>query len=207
MSMEKSNPLVDAARSYFLSIPWGNELITAPGTAIFNHLPRGSKENSRDKWSITTLGKDANCILHSLTIYKTPSERLDHPSYREYTPDAAIPEATTLYALGDGTNGWPGYCHGGFLATMIDDSAVALFAVGEGKWDAYNYHTPEVQGLTTGMNIRYKAPARAPGILIAKARYKEKTGRKLTVAVEISDQEGKVVTTGEILWADIRMKL
>lgn len=202
--MAKVNPAIDKAVSYFSEIPWCSALINAPDTKIFRHLPRGPRDNARDKFSVETLGGPANnCILHHVSFYKTPRRMADDPPYEPYTSNAEVPEVTTLYAVGDGATGWPGIAHGGLQAYMIDETAVALMAISMNSWDAYSYETHEVKGLTTDLSVRFRSACKIPGILRCHARYKATKGNRIFVSVTIQNEDGTVAATGEITWINM----
>ncbi|KAF2097815.1 hypothetical protein NA57DRAFT_56998 [Rhizodiscina lignyota] len=183
---------------YFSQIPWCASLINAPGMTIFRHRPRGSLVNPRDRFTITTLGKTAQCILHHLTIYKEPPPRTQSAHSVPYSPRARIPEVTTFYELGEGSNGWVNIVHGGLQATLMDETAVELVTASEEKWDAYGYESHIVSGVTAGMNIRYLAAAKTPGIFAVTAKYGERDGKKVTIHVMIKDASGTAVAKGEL---------
>jgi acyl-coenzyme A thioesterase PaaI-like protein len=198
--MARENRTIDAAIEYFSRIPWCAALIDSPNITFFRHLPRGNPANARDKFTVDTLGPQTNTILHYASFYKTPSTVAPGRPYRPFTAEAEIPELTTLYAVGDGATGWPGYAHGGLLSYMVDETAVALMAASQKVWDAYGYATHEVAGVTTDLSVRFRAPATVPGVFRSVARYKGVKGRRATIEVTISKEDGTVVATGEATW-------
>ena len=70
-------------------------------------MPKASKE---DSFFAETLGT-SRTIRHCLTLQ--PSVARD--------ADVLVKEVRTIMELGDGVNGHPEICHGGFVATMMDE--------------------------------------------------------------------------------------
>jgi acyl-coenzyme A thioesterase PaaI-like protein len=198
--MAQENPTIDEAVAYFSAIPWCARLIRAPDVTIFRHLPRGNTRNSRDRFGMHTLGKETDCISHFVSIYKTPSKTPPSQPYRPYTSQAEIPEITTFYAVGKGATGWVGYAHGGLLAFMVDETGVALLAASVKEWDCYSYEKDTVAGLTTDLSIRFRTPAKIPGVLRSTARYKRVKGRRIVLDVTIQNEDDSIAAVGEVSW-------
>jgi acyl-coenzyme A thioesterase PaaI-like protein len=78
--------------------------------------------------------------------------------------------------------GPPGYAHGGILATALDE-AMALLV-----------HSVGVHALTTGLEIRLRAPAPVGAFVDVVAVLESREGRRLEVQAEASS-EGKQVAT------------
>lgn len=81
--------------------------------------------------------------------------------------------------------GPPGYCHGGFIAAILDES------MGTCCW---------LNGLlvmTAKMELRCKTKLPINNEYIATAHIKSMKGRKITSAAEITDSSGKVYAVAE----------
>jgi hypothetical protein len=66
---------------------------------------------TEDSFFAETLGTDRT-IRHCLTL---------RPRREERDGEAAFREVRTIMELGSGLNGHPNICHGGFVATMLDE--------------------------------------------------------------------------------------
>jgi acyl-coenzyme A thioesterase PaaI-like protein len=78
--------------------------------------------------------------------------------------------------------GPPGYAHGGIVATALDE-AMALLVHGQG-----------LHALTTGLEIRLRAPARVGSFLDLEARVEERQGRRIELTATASSEGVQVAT-------------
>lgn len=78
--------------------------------------------------------------------------------------------------------GPPGYAHGGILAAALDE-AMALLIHGQG-----------IHALTTGLEIRLRAPAPVGAFLDVEARLDERQGRRLELSATASSGGADVAT-------------
>jgi acyl-coenzyme A thioesterase PaaI-like protein len=78
--------------------------------------------------------------------------------------------------------GPPGYAHGGILATALDE-AMALLV-----------HAQGVHALTTGLDVRLRAPAPVGAFVDVVARFEERSGRRLEVSCVASSDGTEVAT-------------
>src|SRR5258708_22954040 len=90
--------------------------------------------------------------------------------------------------------GPPGYCHGGIIATILDDAMSKL-----NKLRA-------VSAATSQLKIEYLRPVRLHVPLQVEAREMSKRGRRLTHAAEIRDQKGAVLARGRGIFVIIDPK-
>jgi acyl-coenzyme A thioesterase PaaI-like protein len=86
--------------------------------------------------------------------------------------------------------GPPGYAHGGILATALDE-AMALLV-----------HAQGVHALTTGLEIRLRAPAPIGKFVDVVARLEERAGRRLEVAC-VASSDGTEVATARGTFVEI----
>lgn len=81
---------------------------------------------------------------------------------------------------GEGVMGAPGFCHGGLISTILDES------MGTCCW--WNGHMV----MTVNIDIRYKAKIPIHHEYICSAKIKTVRGRRIFTEGEILDQQGKV---------------
>jgi len=99
----------DEDLAYFKSIPWCASLINDDSYTITPTWSREPKKSSEDLLFGETLHTDRT-ISACLSLYKKPAPL-----------DRQIEEVKTLLALNAGVNGYPNVCHGGVVATMLDE--------------------------------------------------------------------------------------
>ena len=90
-----------------------------------------------------------------------------------------------------GFEGYPGVVHGGIQATLADEIA---------GW--YLHAVAGVAGVTKEINVKYHAPARTKdGPFRIEARAKAFETRRADIAVSITGNGGKLLTTAECRYA------
>jgi uncharacterized protein (TIGR00369 family) len=85
------------------------------------------------------------------------------------------------FRLGKRYTGPPGHCHGGIIATILDDAM--------GKQNKLR----DVLAMTSQMTVEYLKPVPLHKPLRVESRELSKRGRRLTHAAEIIDQKGTVL--------------
>ncbi|KAJ4412304.1 hypothetical protein N0V91_000775 [Didymella pomorum] len=178
------------------AIPWAAKLINDKRWTPTKSSNRSAKPTGEDSFFAETLGTDRT-IRTMLTL---------RPS-KEEEGDQAYKELLVILELGDGLNGYPQVLHGGFAATLLDETCGGLIQLNVfekvkklGSQHAMNY-------LTAYLNTVYKKPVPVPGPLLCTAKIERQEGRKLFVRATVEDGEGTVYTTGECLFIEMRPKL
>jgi thioesterase superfamily protein 4 len=100
----------DASISSLESISWVARLINDPKwtqTQTGSRLPKASTEDSFFAETLATERTIRSCLT-----LRTTQESNDDLPYKEIV---------TIVELGDGLNGFPKLCHGGMLATLLDE--------------------------------------------------------------------------------------
>ena len=110
--------MASADELYFRKIPWCANLIDDPAWMPCNTSSRQAKGSTEDSFLAETLKSDR-------TIRKLLS--MHRKAAAEGSP--AIQEVRTLIDLGNGVNGHPNICHGGFVATMLDEAIGILLTL------------------------------------------------------------------------------
>lgn len=100
----------DTAIARLSGTPWCAALINDPAWTPTRTASRVPKPTSEDSFFAETLGTPRT-IRSCLTL--RPKEKAEG--------DMAFREVRTIMELGDGLNGHPRICHGGFVATMLDE--------------------------------------------------------------------------------------
>ena len=113
--------MASADELHFRKIPWCANLINDPAWTSCNTSSRQAKGSTEDSFFAETLKSDR-------TIRKLLS--MHRKSAAEGSP--AIQEVRTLMDLGNGVNGHPDICHGGFVATMLDEVIGVLLTLNLG---------------------------------------------------------------------------
>jgi uncharacterized protein (TIGR00369 family) len=85
------------------------------------------------------------------------------------------------FRLGKRYTGPPGHCHGGIIATILDDAM--------GKQNKLR----DVLAMTANMTVEYLKPVPLHKPLRVESRELSKRGRRLTHAAEIIDEQGTVL--------------
>ena len=85
------------------------------------------------------------------------------------------------FRLGKRYTGPPGYCHGGIIATILDDAMSKLSKL------------REVVAATSRMTVEYLRPVPLHKPLRVESRDLGKRGRRLTRVAEIVDENGTVL--------------
>ncbi len=78
--------------------------------------------------------------------------------------------------------GPPGYAHGGIVATAVDEAMSLLI------------HAQGIHALTTGLDVRLRAPAPVGAFVDVEARIDERDGRKLTLSATAASEGVEVAT-------------
>jgi thioesterase superfamily protein 4 len=102
--------MADAISERLALIPWVSALLNNPKWTRTRTSSRDPKPSGEDSFFAETLSTDRT-IRACLTFRPTELAEGDLP-YREIV---------TIIDLGDGLNGYPQTCHGGMLATLLDE--------------------------------------------------------------------------------------
>ena len=88
------------------------------------------------------------------------------------------------FRLGKRYTGPPGYCHGGIIATILDDAMSKLCKL------------RQVIAVTSKMTVEYIKPVPLNQPLRVESRELSKRGRRLTHVAEIFDASGNLLARG-----------
>lgn len=115
-SCRPNSGIMSTATTHFSAIPWCKELIEDEAWTPTRTASRVPKSSSEDSFFAETLQTDRT-IRHCLSLRPTNPEH----DFQTRGHGPAYKEIRTIIELGNGLNGHPNICHGGFVATLLDE--------------------------------------------------------------------------------------
>jgi len=182
-----------ADRGDFTVVPWCAELINDPEFVPSITYSRIPKKSTEDSFFAETLATDRT-IRECLTIHSRPNPDLEVP----------IQEVRTFLNLGSGVNGYPNVCHGGFVATMLDEVMGVLLTVNQLWIKDHRGGREHIMQMTAFLNIKFKQPVRTPQIVLTTAKISKLEPRKWYITGTIEDSNRQILSTGEALFVEAR---
>jgi thioesterase superfamily protein 4 len=177
----------------FNDIPWCAELIKDPSFEYSPTYSRQPKDSGEDSFFAETLRTDRT-IRRCLSVNSLPNPNLNPP----------IREVRTFLELGSGLNGYPNVCHGGFVATMLDEVMGVLLTVNQ-QWMKQHRGAGEyITQMTVSLNIKYRRPVKTPGIILAVAKVIKTEPRKWWIRATIEDSRRTELAIGEALFIEAK---
>ena len=181
--------MVNRDLAYFESIPWCATLLNDPKYVIMPTHCREPQAGGMHSLFAETLKTDRT-ISACLSLYKKPA-----------ASDARIEETKTLLAIGSGVNGYAHICHGGIVATVLDEAMGILDLAIKDREDevirAAGGLAERVATFTVELVVKYLKPVTTPQIVCATARISKIQGRKFWMKATIEDKSGIVLAMGE----------
>jgi acyl-coenzyme A thioesterase PaaI-like protein len=195
--------------AYFRSVPWcAARLDSAPGPVTYWQPPwEGADADVKrhgDAFFATTLNTELT-IPHSLFFFSLSSpsphaKLLPLPSPPQ--PDALVPELLSFLHIESGIGGFPGYAHGGFVCTLLDEITGLLCTLNRARGAL-----DRRPSMTGNLNTSFLKPVRAPSIVLARARIARIDGRKTWVEGWLEDESAEVLARAEVLFITLKGKL
>lgn len=168
-------------------IPWCSELLNDKNLTAYISPSRRIKPDGADKLFNSTLNTKST-IAEYVALYQQPQNQ-----------DAPIKELKAILTLGSDVNGFPNICHGGIVATLLDEVMGELINVN------LKHRTIKRTSYMTGyLNTSYKGKVTTPGTYLVVARMSKVDGRKLFISATVEDGKGSVLTKGEGLFIGLR---
>lgn len=168
-------------------IPWCAELLNDRRLTAYVSLSRRVKPDGTDKLFGSTLNTKTT-IAEYVALYQEPQSQ-----------DRPIMELKGILALGSDVNGFPNVCHGGIVATLLDEVMGELITVN------LKHRTIRRTSYMTGyLNTSYKGKVTTPGTYLVVARITKMDGRKLFISATVENGEGSVLAKGEALFIGLR---
>lgn len=171
-------------QEYFHSIPWCAKLLDNRDLVITATPSRQYKESTEDAMFAETLKTD-DTIKACLSFYKQPPFEARH-----------VDEVNMLLSLGYRVNGYPHLCHGGVVATIVDEVMGNLLTVNKNMTNA------AIRGanVTAYLNITYLKPVATPQVVLLTAKFREIKARKYYIDASVKDGGGAFLAKAEALW-------
>ncbi|ETS84834.1 hypothetical protein PFICI_02859 [Pestalotiopsis fici W106-1] len=197
--MVSSTPLGTAesrSAAYFEAIPWcAARLRSASDPVTYWPVPwdRDGATKFGDRFFSTTLSTELT-IPHFVFFHATPD-----PSTPE---NALLPELQAFLHLESGIGGYPGYAHGGFVCTVLDEITGLICTLNRTRGALFR--GPAMTGY---LNTRFLKPVKAPGLVLARARITKYEGRKAWVRGWLEDETGTVLAEGEAVFINLKNRL
>ena len=180
--------------AHFLAIPWCAAHLRPPSTPPNQHpktlepLSRVPKPDTTEDNLFAVTLSSGTTISHFLLFHRAPAaagERID--------------ELSALLTLQDGLNGFPGVCHGGVVAAVLDEVVGQLTPLNRaalgGAGDIY---------MTVDLRTRFRRPVRTPCSVLVVARLLRVEGRKVFIAAEMTGEDGLVLASAEAVFVRIQ---
>jgi acyl-coenzyme A thioesterase PaaI-like protein len=181
---------------YFRSIPWCAALIDDEKYAITSTNFRVPKESTENLLFRETLKSDRT-ISACLSFYKKPAA-VDQP----------IEEVHSLLLLNAGVNGHAHVCHGGVVATVVDEIMslhLILNKDREAEVARKEGRVPlRVPTVTAELNVTYIKPVVTPQTIWVTARISKIDGRKIWLNATVKDGSGTILATAGSLFLRAR---
>lgn len=180
-------PPTESTIANLRKIPWCAKLLSDKDLAAYISPSRRLKPDGADKlWCLTLNSKTT--IAEYVALYTPPQ-----------TADAPIAELKAILTLGSDLNGFPDICHGGMIATILDEVMGELINVN------LKHRTIKRTSYMTGyLNTSYNGKVVTPGSILVVARLDKISGRKLFISATVEDGKGTVLTKGEALFIGLR---
>jgi acyl-coenzyme A thioesterase PaaI-like protein len=175
--------------SYFKSVPWCAAIIKDPKYTTSPTITRLPKPSGEDAFFAKTL-QTPDTIKRLLTINSVPDPLRDPP----------IQEVFVFFEVGSGVNGYPNTCHGGFVATMLDEVMGIVLNVIQLYENSESGRNDSISHMTAYLNTTYLAPVPTPSIILATAKVAKVDGRKMWINGTLEDSQRRVMARSESLY-------
>ncbi|KAK5229920.1 hypothetical protein LTR72_001454 [Exophiala xenobiotica] len=181
--MSNKDPDAEVEVDVFQSIPWCQSLLQDPDYEIEPTASRIYKHNTREDALLAETLKTDDTIKGWVSLYRRPTQS-----------QPLKDEVRTLLSLSPGLNGYPRVCHGGIVATILDEVLSILVSVCR---RAQGQHGDNV---TAYLNVTYVKPVPTPGVLLVKGKIHKIERRKNFADGEIVNEQGVVLAKAEGLF-------
>lgn len=171
-------------------IPWCDRLLRDESLVLTVPTGRQIKRSREDAAFAYTFNTKDTIPLY-VALY--------HPPRQEGTP---IDEVKGILQLGGGLNGFPDVCHGGIVATILDEVMGELINV-----NLKHRAILRTSYMTAYINTTYLKPVSTPATVLARARIGRFEGKKLYISSTIEDGQGTVLAKAESLFIGLNRKV
>ncbi|WEW60264.1 hypothetical protein PRK78_005749 [Emydomyces testavorans] len=170
-------------------MPWCSALLSDPRYAITSTESRTPKATTEDALFAETLNT-AKTISACLSFYKKPAN-----------PREPIAEVRTLLSIESGLNGYPHVCHGGIIATVLDEGMGLLLSLNKDREEeaarASGRSVQRPATVTAELTVRYLKPVVTPQTICVIVELARVQGRKIWLQGTIKDYLGTAMVKAE----------
>ena len=172
---------MDPDQHCFQSIPWCIKFRRNSTTSSLLASSQQYKDSTEDALFAETLKND-EIVRAFLSFYRRPALGV-----------ARIEEVHTLLSLGCRLNGYPHLCHGGIVATIMDEVMGTLLVMNKSLRNADIKGAP----VTTYLSVTYLKPVATPQTILVSARFREVRRQKYYIEATVNDRCGAVLARAE----------
>lgn len=205
--------------AYFRAIPWCAALLSPPNQQQQQQQqPQQQPVIVVDQSRSRRLKPDHQDTLISRTLNSPDAIPAYVTFYTPPPPPALVREVHALVALGHMVNGFDGVCHGGLVATLLDEVMGQVFAANRERGALPRLGPGPAAGapaMTAYLHTTYLRPVRTgraggpAAVVLVTARLVRRDGRKFWMEGEVrGEEEGRVLLArAEALFVMLREKL
>lgn len=172
------------------SIPWCKDLLRDKNIVVEIPVGRQVKRGGDDAAFAYTF-KTKETIPLYVVLHQPPQQ-----------PGSPVNEVKGILQIGSGLSGFPNTCHGGIVATILDEIMGELINV-----NLKHRAILRTSYMTAYINTTYLKPVSTPSTILARARVSKIDGRKLLSTSTIEDGHGTVLAKAEALFVGLNRKL
>ncbi|KAJ2996254.1 hypothetical protein NUW58_g1027 [Xylaria curta] len=188
--MIDANAVGSSDEAHFAAIPWCTRHLQ--GNRVIARTPsnRTLKSTNEDALFADTLNSEKG-ISRMLQVHEEP-----------LSPSEPVNEVKVFLTLGRGLDGYPNVCHGGLVATILDEVVGMLTVINRGR-----RNMPSGTLLTAYLNTRFIKPVPTAATILARAWYTKVEGRKSFMQGTIEDENGDILARADVLYVELRSSL
>jgi acyl-coenzyme A thioesterase PaaI-like protein len=178
--------------AHFLAIPWAAEHLQGPNIRSVIPYTRRVKPGEELEPLISRVLNTSETISHFLLFYELPPNPADQ-----------LDELKGLLTLESGLDGFPGACHGGIVATILDEMLGLLIPINVRR----GAFAKDARAMTAYLNTKFLAPVPTTATVLATARIVRVEGRKVFVEGSLWDHNSKELARGDALFVQLKSKI
>jgi acyl-coenzyme A thioesterase PaaI-like protein len=194
--------------AFFRAIPWCAAILDRPGLAIQQAESRHLNRTTLD--TLMSRALNSPFAIPQYIIFYDPEEGLKDAKPEEPLP--LITQMQALVALGPMVNGWAGICHGGIIATLLDETLGQIFSANGRHGRLPGKKETAIPIMTGYLNVKYLKPTKTgtvenPNVVLITANIIKRDGRKFFMKANMKDSEGQVLSEADALFVMLKSKL
>jgi acyl-coenzyme A thioesterase PaaI-like protein len=192
----------------FAPLEWAMPYLTSPDWNVLEYS-RGTEAISAVFTRVSMYANDG--VQRWLETYQKPT-----------TPDAPVTRTMSLVKFGPGLIGFPGICHGGAVATIMDE-ALAFFMIAnqlekgevdpsdvtQGRWKELHEQDKPLSEVLKGwyvtakLDLKFLQPVLCPGLVGIETELVEEKGRGKKIRAVMKDAKGTPLMQADGLWVKV----